>query len=192
MTGTTESLWLRCENRQQVRVLSRVPLGEGLHSLSQLPDLQPETRSSELCHHFECAYNMVIVKYWRVILALSLVLLFVGCGTSTRDCLFGSLNVTPPAASADHTAPVPGNSQSFLAWGSNLSPGCGATASNLLNVTWSVSDSTNVTISNAPDSTFGTTTCVHSTPTPITVTATLPASSNKGRQVTGTATLMCN
>ncbi|MBZ5546874.1 MAG: hypothetical protein LAO22_02765 [Acidobacteriia bacterium] len=61
-----------------------------------------------------------------------------------------------------------------------------------MDVTWSVSDPVSITISNAQDSTFGTATCITSAPTPVTVTATLPASKNNGRQVVRAATLACN
>lgn len=63
---------------------------------------------------------------------------------------------------------------------------------NLLNVTWSVSDATNVSISNVKGMTFGTATCLAPTAGPVTVTATLPASANGGQAVSGTAALTCN
>src|SRR5580765_6556450 len=120
------------------------------------------------------------MKCSRLISSLCLVVPLVGCGTTAHECMFGSLSVSPTTATADHGVPSPENSQRFLAWGGNLTPGCAATGSNLMEVTWSVSDPVSVTISNAQDSTFGTATCINSTPTPITVTATLPASANHG------------
>jgi len=63
--------------------------------------------------------------------------------------------------------------------------------SNLMNVSWSVSDTTNVSISNAKDITFGTATCLGRTSGPVVVTATLPASASSGQAVSGTAALTC-
>jgi len=111
------------------------------------------------------------------------------CG---NDCAAGSLNVSPQNAVADHSAASPGNSDAFLAFSSGMPGGCSAAASNLNNVTWSVSDPTDVSISNSPDNTFGTATCINATAGPVTITATLPASLNDGKAVSGTATLSCN
>ncbi len=120
----------------------------------------------------------------------SVVLMFplAGCGSS---CFFGALSVSPPNATADHAAAPPGNQQRFLAFGTDLPPGCAAIASNLPNVTWSVSDQSKVGISNAQDQTFGVATCLGTTTAPVTVTATLPPGLNNGRNATGTATLTC-
>lgn len=68
--------------------------------------------------------------------------------------------------------------------------------SNLTNVTWTVSDTTNASIGNnmtgnPQTDNFGLATCLHSSSTPITVTATLPPGSNSGHMATGTATLNC-
>jgi len=98
--------------------------------------------------------------------------------------------VSPQSATVDHQAAPPGNSQQFFAF-AVASPGCVAPHSNLLNVTWSVSDMTNVNISNAKDGTFGTATCIGATSGPVTITATLPAGANNGQSVKGTAALTC-
>ena len=140
---------------------------------------------------FRSGVLLPAMKCWQLTFALSLSLSIAGCGTS-NECSFGSLSVSPRTATADHAAPPPGNSQRFLAFGGDLPSGCAAVTSNLMNVTWSVSDPVNVTISNAQDSTFGTATCIASTPTSVTVTATLPAGKNNGSQVAGEAALACN
>ena len=126
--------------------------------------------------------------------ALLCLLAIAGCGsvTTVPDCYYASLAVSPSAATADHAASPPGNSQRFLAWGHGTKEGCFTLQSNLSNVTWSVSDTLAVTISNAQDPTYGLATCVNSTLSPVTVTATLPADKNSGHQITGTATLSCN
>lgn len=62
--------------------------------------------------------------------------------------------------------------------------------STLANVTWSVSDATNVRISSAKDNTSGTATCL-GPKEGATVTATLPASEKDGQPLTATATLTC-
>ena len=68
--------------------------------------------------------------------------------------------------------------------------------SNLTNVTWSVSDTANASIGNTMTGNpqadnFGLATCLHSSATPITVTATLPSSANSGHTAMGNATLSC-
>jgi hypothetical protein len=135
------------------------------------------------------------MRIFRVIKAFGLVfglVLLIGCGARTgQNCSFGALSVSPPTGSADHSALSPGNSQQFLAFGTNLPAGCMSTQSNLLNVTWSLSDVANAKISNSQDATFGVATYTNVAPTAITVTATLDASHNSGKTVTGTALLMC-
>lgn len=63
--------------------------------------------------------------------------------------------------------------------------------SNLVNVSWSVSDSANVSISNEKGVAFGRATCLGPTAGSVVVTATLPASANNGQAVSGSATLTC-
>src|SRR3954469_3616622 len=86
-------------------------------------------------------------------LFLSLLLL-AGCGGS--DCSSTAINISPPSASADHSASPPANANQFFAF-PVIPSGCStiATAAALRNVTWSVSDPINVNISNAQDATFG-------------------------------------
>ena len=66
-----------------------------------------------------------------------------------------------------------------------------STQSNLLNVTWSLADLADAKISNAQDATFGVAICTNVAPAAITVTATLDASHNSGKTVTGAALLTC-
>ncbi len=106
-------------------------------------------------------------------------------------CRYESLAVSPATATADHAAIPPGNGQQFLAFGRGLTAGCAAVQSNLPNVTWTVSDAVNVTISNAADTTSGVATCKAATAGPVTVTATLPADKNSGLMVSGTGSLTC-
>jgi hypothetical protein len=80
----------------------------------------------------------------------------------------------------------------FAAFGSGLIAGCTSTQSNLMNVTWSVTDAQNVTISNTKDVTFGVATCVNATSGPVTVTATLSSDLNNGVPARGTSTMTCN
>jgi len=123
-----------------------------------------------------------------------LILLFValaGCGgKSTTTCKINAINLSPAAATIDHTAPPPGNTQHFAAFIASEPAGCAFMLSNLPNATWSVSDPVNVSISNPPDPTFGTATCKAATAGAITVTATVPA--GDGTNVTNTASLTCN
>ena len=69
--------------------------------------------------------------------------------------------------------------------------GCVSTASNLVDVTWLLSDSSVAKISNAQDANFGLATCTAANATPVTVIATLDASRNNGRTASGTASLVC-
>src|SRR5690242_8043352 len=111
----------------------------------------------------------------RVSIVLSLIamaLSLLGCST---DCRFTKMSVSPPSATI-----TVGNSQQFVAFGS-VPNGCAATAANLTNVAWTTSDTINVSVTN----TGGTASmkCLGTTQGPVTVTATLPASGNKGHSV---------
>src|SRR5579863_7272534 len=99
------------------------------------------------------------------------------------------IRVFPKSATSDHQAAAPRNSQKFSAF-ALAAPGCAAPMSNLVNVTWSVSDDKNVRISNSRDTTFGTATCLGPTSS-ATVTATLPASAKDGQPLTATAEFTC-
>ena len=109
--------------------------------------------------------------------------LLVSCGGV--NCSFSSLSVSPPSA-----ATSVGSSQQFTAFGGGLSNGCAATASNLTNVSWTVSDTTNVSVTNTNG--IATMKCLGATQGSVTVTATLPASANKGHSLNATGSLTCN
>jgi hypothetical protein len=117
-----------------------------------------------------------------------------GCGgtSSTPACKLIAIKVSPASVTISHTAPQPGNTQHFDAFASASTPvlGCFEALGSLQNATWSVSDSTNVSISNVHDATFGNATCTGATTGAATVTATVPA--GDGTNVTSTASLTCN
>src|SRR6478672_12461143 len=74
-----------------------------------------------------------------------------GCGGPspiTLACKITAINVSPASVTISHTAPPPGNTQHFDAFASAVTPGCLFAQSNLTSATWSVSDTTNVSISN--------------------------------------------
>jgi hypothetical protein len=114
-----------------------------------------------------------------------------GCGgNSAPACKLTAINVFPKTATVDHTAVAPGNTQHFDAFAASASPGCVVAQGNLKIATWSVSDTTNVSISNVHDATYGTATCKGATAGAATVTATVPA--GDGTNVVNTASLSCN
>jgi len=118
-----------------------------------------------------------------------------GCGgksSSTPACKLLAINVSPASATVNHSAAAPGNTQHFDAFASASTPvlGCFEALGNLQNATWSVSDNTNVSISNVHDATFGTATCNGATSGAATVTAIVPV--GDGTNVTNTASLTCN
>jgi len=122
----------------------------------------------------------------------------IGCGgsslnsaNSTNSSSCGTLiaiSVSPQNATANHSAPAPGNQQQFMA---NLGfpPGCPPPPVAFGLATWFVSDPVNVGISNVKDATYGTATCIGATAAPVTVTAT---ASLNGPPVSGSASLTCN
>ena len=127
-----------------------------------------------------------------LVVLFSFAIFLLSCGNGGVFCFFNSVNVSATASStADHSAIAPGNQVHFVAFGSGLTAGCVAAQSNLMNVTWSVSDAPNVTISNAKDTTFGVATCVNASNGPVTVTATLPSDLNNGTTAKGTSTMTC-
>lgn len=129
-------------------------------------------------------------RYLVVSLGLGLVIGIMGCGgrSSVETCGLTALNISPASATADHTLASPGNELRFIAFGV-VPPGCVQTLSNLTNVTWSVSDTVNVSISNIQGPTYGTATCNGATSGAVTVTGTAPGIS--GTTAKGTALLTC-
>ena len=109
--------------------------------------------------------------------------LLVSCGGV--HCSFSTLSVSPPSAAISV-----GSSQQFTAFGGGLSNGCAAVASNLTNVSWTVSDTNNVSVTNTNG--IATVKCLGATQGSVTVTATLPASANKGHSLNATGSLTCN
>ena len=128
------------------------------------------------------------------LLALSFLSCFAmsGCGgnTSNDPCRILSIEVSPSGATVDHTAAPPGNTQHFDAFIGKVPPGCSFITGNLFNAVWSVSDTTNVSVSNAQDSTRGNAICKGATAGAATVTATFTESD--GSKVSNTASLTCN
>jgi hypothetical protein len=80
--------------------------------------------------------------------------------------------------------------QHFLAFDTTSIPGCVHTLANLTKATWSVSDTTNISISNVHDATYGFATCKGVTAGAATVTASVPV--GDGTNVSSTALLTCN
>jgi len=127
---------------------------------------------------------------WLLAMVLTLLLLsaLASAGNSGADCSINSVGVLPTSATADHSALPPGNSLQFFAVG-GVPKGCVSIPAILTDVTWSVSDTVKVTISNAQGETSGTATCIAATGGPVTVTATRPAVN--GHSLSGTSTLTC-
>src|SRR5437016_1802411 len=133
--------------------------------------------------------NILIVKtlFARLSCFLLVLPISLGCGSRRIDvlnCMQTGIAVAPPSATADHNAIPPGNSAKFNA-SATAPPGCATSQVVLNNVTWSVSDTANVSISNLHDQTYGTATCNGATGGPVTVTATGP--NGNGTNVSGTA-----
>lgn len=128
----------------------------------------------------------------RVSVLFMLFVAIVGCGGKSGNpvCTLTAINVFPKTATVDHTAVAPGNTQHFDAFAASATPGCVVALSNLTTATWSISDTTNISISNVHDATYGTATCKAATTGAATVTATVPA--GDGTNVTNTASLTCN
>lgn len=124
------------------------------------------------------------------LLLIPLIALSAGCGGhSSPDCSFVALFVSPSTATADHLAAAPGNKISFVA-GNATPAGCIPQPEPLrLDLKWSVSDPTNVSIGNTPNVDYGVATCMNAAPAPVTVTASGP--NGLGATITGTATLTC-
>ena len=124
------------------------------------------------------------------LLALSLCLGIAGCGGSTPVCKLTSSSMSPGSAVVNHNAAAPANTQQFAAFDTSTVPGCAHSLSSLTTATWSVSDTTNVSISNVHDATYGVATCKGATAGAATVTATVPV--GDGTNVSNTASLTWN
>jgi hypothetical protein len=91
--------------------------------------------------------------------------------------------VNPASATADHAAAAPGNQTQFFVAYKGVPNGC-AFSQVVPQADWTVSDTTDVSISSAKDGTNGIATCLHATSGAATVTA-----SYQGK--TATAQLTC-
>jgi hypothetical protein len=128
----------------------------------------------------------------RALAAAATVLCFAlaGCGGNNNRCFIGSITVSPGAATVDHAAAPPGNTQQFAAFAASAPQGCAVAQSNLTNVIWSVSDPVNVSIGGTPGPSNGLATCKAATAGAVTVTGTLNQTDLAA--VKATATLTCN
>ena len=131
-----------------------------------------------------------MVRAGTICILLLVSLTFTNCGDQV--CIFGALNVSSQSAASASVSLPPGGSTKFSAVGISINGDCsftttGGSSSN--SVIWSVSDPAIATVSSSPDETFGIASCVGSGS--VTVTATLPAERNGGRQAVGTASLIC-
>ncbi len=135
--------------------------------------------------------NSSVRTYVALIFLIFAAVILLSCG-STVVCAFHSVNVSGSTSVAvDHSALPPGNQARFTAFGNDATAGCAFFQSNLMNVTWTVSDTQNVSISNTKDATYGVATCINATTGPVTVTATLPSDLNNGTTATGTSNMTC-
>ena len=137
------------------------------------------------------ARNASLIGLFPLLLALLMAAFNAGCGgTSPPDCSVAvALAVAPKTATADHSAAPPGNQISFVALDmppASCPPTPGAPR---LDLTWSVSDSGNVTIGNTQGVDYGVATCKNATANPATVMAT--GRNKLNMTITGTATLTC-
>jgi hypothetical protein len=120
---------------------------------------------------------------WLITGLLSCVLLESCSGISSNTCTIVAL-ITPPTATANHSAPAPGNQVQFSLT-STVKGNCPLVPDQM--GSWSTSDPLNTAISNqAP--TQGLATCLNATPTLATITNT---STVRGHTFTH-ATLTCN
>lgn len=157
-----------------------------IHSQSKDIGMRPE---------YNCAVMKSCFRATCYVLFLCALGLILACGTNTHDCDLTGVRVSPQSATANHSSPAPANSQQFTAFG-EIPEGCAIAQSNLTNVTWSVSDTQDVSISNTHDQTYGLATCINATSGPVTVTGTAPAGNPPCptcpvQSVSGTARLTC-
>src|SRR3569832_2016583 len=81
------------------------------------------------------------------------------CGSNT-DCSKYSIAVSPSSATANSAAAAPGNQTQFLVQYKNTPSGC-SYSQVVPQADWTVSDTTDISISSAKDGTNGTATCLH-------------------------------
>jgi hypothetical protein len=106
-------------------------------------------------------------RLWLLPLLLLCALMATCGGFSSNTCMI-TTGITPPNATADHNATVPGNEVQF-SLSSTVKGNCPLTPDS--GGVWSTSDPVNTTLSNqAP--TQGLATCLNATPTPATISNT--------------------
>lgn len=119
-----------------------------------------------------------------------------GCGAAAPCTYTTGVTISPAVGAADHLAVAPGDQQQFFAL-SHQEPAANSTGCPVTDViakltpTWTVSDTVNVKISSAQDSTNGLATCIGTTKSPVTVTALGVLTAGGTTQTLGTATLTC-
>lgn len=127
----------------------------------------------------------MVRKMFLSIMALIAVVQITACGNGS-DCGANGIAVGPQAATVNHTAAPPGNSQTFSAsFTFKNGPGCPAITAALVNSNWAASDPS-VQLSASP-TTQVTATCTAAVASPVTITAHQVG----GNQFTGMATLTC-
>ena len=109
-----------------------------------------------------------------------------GCGGFTTSSCTADAFVSPPNASADHTASPPGNQVQFSAVVKGSTDGCVMPLYIVPNA-WTTSDPVNTSISNQ-STTGALATCLNATPSPATIGYLNPAPGGQYKS----ATLTCN
>lgn len=116
-------------------------------------------------------------------LQVSCIFLATLCAGAANDSCSITTVITPLSASADHSAPAPGNQVRFVL-ASSVKGNCPMIPDS--RGTWTTSDPENTTISNDPN-TAGLAVCLHATPNPVTI----GNSSRVRGQAYPSATLVC-
>jgi hypothetical protein len=133
--------------------------------------------------------------FLSVLLVASSTLL--GCGTHNNPCVTElALEVGPGSGTANHVAASPGNQVQFDGYtAESIVSGSGCAIPNIVervNATWTSSDTTNVTVSNASGSTNGLATCVGPTAGLVTITGSIAANPSLNQPAQSkTVTLTC-
>ena len=127
----------------------------------------------------------MVRKIFPSVFLLALLFQAAGCGDSSdQNCNVAGINVGPNAATVNHSAVPPGNSQQFSA-SVKFAGLCTAATAALVNSNWTASDPS-VQLSASP-TTQVTATCTAAVASPVTITAHQVG----GQQATATATLNC-
>lgn len=131
-----------------------------------------------------------MLRSLELVVALSAVLMLVGCGSSSHDCTPTPLVVTvsPSSATANHTAAAPGNQAqfTFTTTGGEVGSSCAVSNQAVVETQWASTDSTDISFS---DPSKGLATCTGATSGAATVSVTTGKNGAIGK---GTASLTCN